>query len=103
MRASSENSPSICPHCDRPVPPGASACPHCGSDAETGWSDDADRWDPDLPTGYRKDENFDYEAFLRREFSSSGSDGERNIPMIVAVILFGLFVLFLLYRMRVFL
>ena len=31
-----------CPNCDAPVRVGALACPSCGSDADTGWSDDAD-------------------------------------------------------------
>jgi hypothetical protein len=30
-----------CPHCDARFPRGRSACPECGSDAETGWNEDA--------------------------------------------------------------
>lgn len=58
-----------CPHCGERVPAGARACPECGSDAGTGWSDDADAWAGDLPTGYGDDEDddFDEQEFLREE------------------------------------
>jgi hypothetical protein len=48
---------------------GALACPGCGSDAQSGWSDEADAWSGDLPGGYGddQDDDFDYEEFLRRE------------------------------------
>ncbi|GJM21442.1 MAG: hypothetical protein DHS20C15_13570 [Planctomycetota bacterium] len=58
-----------CPHCDAEVPRGALACPECGSDASTGWGDEADAWAGDLPAGYGDDEDddFDEQAFLRNE------------------------------------
>ncbi len=56
--------PESCPHCGAEVPPNAKACPECGSDESTGWSDDAARENLGLP-----DENFDYDDFVKREFS----------------------------------
>ena len=57
-------SPESCPHCGAEVPPNAKACPECGSDESTGWSEDAARENLGLP-----DENFDYDDFVKREFS----------------------------------
>ena len=62
--------PEICPNCGAEVPPRAKACPACGSDEQTGWSEQA-RYDGlDLP-----DQNFDYDDFVKREFS-----GEKSVP-----------------------
>ncbi len=58
--------PSECPACGADVPPTAHACPGCGSDYQTGWKDDADTSGPDLGL---PDENFDYDDYVRREFS----------------------------------
>jgi len=54
-----------CPHCDATVPASAPACPECGSDAQTGWSEDAEAWVGDLPTGYDDDADFDEQDTLR--------------------------------------
>jgi len=70
----------ICPHCGAEVKAGARACPECGSDAETGWSEDADKWAGDLPTGYGQDDEFDYDEFVRREFG-----GRRRLPSALLV------------------
>lgn len=48
----------ICPHCGGPIQEKAKFCPHCGSDAETGWSEDANV-DWLLP---------DYEEIVENEF-----------------------------------
>lgn len=45
-----------CPNCGADVPRDAMACPECGSDADTGWSQDAEYDDLDLPTGYGEEE-----------------------------------------------
>jgi hypothetical protein len=50
------------------VPAGSPACPECGSDDETGWSEDADLRAADIPTGYATDDEFDYQAYVKREF-----------------------------------
>jgi len=58
--------PEICPNCGSEVPPQARACPECGADEETGWSDAAHSERLGLP-----DEEFDYQDFVRREFSKT--------------------------------
>ncbi len=58
----------ICAHCGTEVRWDAQACPECGSDEMTGWSEDADKWQAGIPVGYADDEEFDYEAFVGREF-----------------------------------
>ncbi len=55
--------PEICPNCGDEVPPNAKACPGCGSDANTGWSEAAQRDNLGLP-----EEKFDYDDFVKREF-----------------------------------
>ena len=50
------------------MPSGAPACRECGSDAETGWAEDADAWSAEIPTGYGPEEDFDYDEYLSREF-----------------------------------
>ncbi len=59
-----------CPHCGAQVRCGASACRECGSDAETGWAEDADSGLADIPTAYGREEEFDYDQFVAREFPS---------------------------------
>ena len=59
-------SPAVCPVCGQDVPRGALACPECGADHNSGWREDAERYDGiDLPG------EFDYEEFTRKEFGSS--------------------------------
>ena len=60
--------PETCPNCGADVPPRAKACPECGADETTGWSEQARSDDLGLP-----DENFDYESFVKREFSGKKS------------------------------
>ena len=62
-----------CPHCDTLIPASSPACPECGSEAETGWSQDAEAWAGDLPTGYGDDPDFDEQDTLR---SLGLGDGE---------------------------
>jgi hypothetical protein len=57
----------VCPHCGADVAVGAAACRECGSDAETGWSQDADVWEAGIPTGYGSDDDFDYDEFIEQE------------------------------------
>lgn len=57
-----------CPHCGARVPSGALACRQCGSDAETGWSEDADLWTADIPSAEGDNDDFDYNDFVAREF-----------------------------------
>ena len=64
----------ICPNCGSEVLVGAPSCPDCGSDDRTGWSDEAETWATDIPSGYGEDDSFDYEDFVRREF------GDDSVP-----------------------
>lgn len=72
----------ICPHCGAPVPRDASACPECGSDERTGWSEEAEDFDPDLPEGYSEDGDFDYDEYVRKEFAWDPDRGSKPpIPL----------------------
>lgn len=61
--------PETCPNCGADVPSRAKACPECGADENSGWEEGADQAtaaDLGLP-----EEDFDYDEFVKREFSSS--------------------------------
>ena len=86
--------PEICPVCGEDVPPGARACPGCGADHETGWSDEANETTVDLP-----DDDFDYEAFIKREFGSGARPaGIRRVWWVTAIILVVAFIGVYLFR-----
>ncbi len=68
----------ICPNCGSDVRAGAVSCPVCGSDERTGWKEDAGG--SGLPAGYGGGEDFDYEAYLRREFGGQGGESRRRMP-----------------------
>lgn len=57
-----------CPHCGAVVPSGRRACRECGSDAGTGWQNEAeiDYASVDLPDGYRDDSAGDAVPSARR-------------------------------------
>ncbi len=63
----------VCPHCGAEVPLGALSCKECGSDAETGWAQDADVWEAGIPAGYGSDDDFDYDEFVARELPESAT------------------------------
>ena len=86
--------PEICPVCGEDVPQGARACPGCGADHDTGWSDEANETMVDLP-----DDNFDYEAFVEREFGSGARPaGIRLVWWVTAIILVVAFIGVYLFR-----
>ncbi|HOX58894.1 MAG TPA: zinc ribbon domain-containing protein [Candidatus Paceibacterota bacterium] len=60
--------PDNCPSCGADVPPNARACPECGADENTGWSEAARTDSLGLP-----DDAFDYEDFVKREFSAKSA------------------------------
>lgn len=65
--------PEVCPVCGEDVPPRAKACPGCGADDSTGWNTEATAADGlDLP-----DQEFDYEAFVEREFGGHAPSDAR--------------------------
>jgi hypothetical protein len=82
-------SPDVCPNCGAEVPPNAKACPECGSDETTGWSEKAYADNLGLPG-----EEFDYEEFVKEEFST-GRAKPRGIGWfwwVVALILVALLI-----------
>src|SRR3954471_14608450 len=83
--------PEICPVCGEDVPPGALACPECGADHNSGWREEAERYDGlDLP------DEFDYEEFTRREFGGSPKpSGLRMVWWLTAIVVLLLTLLYL--------
>lgn len=84
--------PEICPVCgEEDVPREARACPECGADHNSGWREEAERYDGiDLP------DEFDYEEFRRREFGG-GSPKPAGIKMVWWLTAIVVLVLTLLY------
>lgn len=66
-----------CPHCGADVPPRAPSCRECGSDAATGWSDEAESAGVDLPEEMT---DADYAAFLARELPQAGAGSAGGQP-----------------------
>ena len=95
MRSAGASTPEICPVCGADVPPGARSCPECGADHETGWAEDDGSGDVDLPA----DDDFDYEAFVEREFGSGvRPPGIGRVWWLTAIILLAVFVIGYLIR-----
>ena len=68
----------LCPNCGETVRVGAPSCPSCGSDEKTGWGKDADLGGADYGGGYGGREDFNYAAFIRREFTAD--PGKSGLP-----------------------
>ena len=75
--------PETCPNCGADVPRGARSCPDCGADGRTGWSERAD----EDRLGISDPEDFDHDAFVRREFGGPGSERRPTWVWVVAVVL----------------
>lgn len=56
-----DDSTFACPHCGAELPGGAIFCRHCGSSDDDGWKTESDE--------VEGDDDFDYEEFVRDEFS----------------------------------
>ena len=65
--------PGQCPVCGEWVYRGAVACDECGACAKSGWKAEAEYDGLDLPD---PDENFDYDAFIEKEF---GGGSQRRL------------------------
>ena len=63
-----------CPNCGADLPAKAKACPECGADERTGWSEEAVYSSLELP-----DDDFDYDEFVRNEFSSGREIKPRGV------------------------
>lgn len=84
--------PEVCPVCGEEVPRGALACPECGADHESGWREDADVDDALDLAG--DEEEFDYDAYLQKEFGASPKpEGIKPIWWITAIVLIVLTIL----------
>lgn len=86
--------PDVCPNCGAEVKRNAKVCPDCGADEKTGWSETAYASSLGLP-----DESFDYDEFLKEEFSS-GHARPRGIHWLwwfTAIVLIVLFLFFCLH------
>jgi hypothetical protein len=83
--------PEYCLNCGAAIPPDVKACPECGADEETGWGEEARYAGLDLP-----DENFDYDAFVKREFAapSPKPEGISWFWWVVAIVLLAALVVF---------
>ncbi len=81
------------------IPVDSKACPECGSDDRTGWSDEADQGAADLPAGYEGEEDFDYDAYVQREFAWDRDRGSK--PPIPMSQLFGALVAFILIALLI--
>ena len=87
-----------CPNCGETVRHRAKACPHCGSDADTGWSAEAET------AGFGVDDfdENDYDDFIAREMgggSQRRNDRRKTLLLILMLallfpLLFGLLRLF---------
>src|SRR5262245_10967751 len=84
----------VCPVCGEEVPPRALACPECGADHNSGWREDAGTYDGvDLP-----DDDFNYDAFVKREFGSRAKPPGLGIAWwIVGILLIVAFLLVYFY------
>ena len=81
--------PKECPVCGEDVPRGAVACLECGADHNSGWQEEAASFDGSgLPEA-----EFDYEEFVRHEFSSGPKPSTMKLGWWITALL--VFVIFL--------
>lgn len=83
-----------CPQCGEPVHSGRLACKACGSDADTGWSDPGGARSADLVEAIG---DFDYEAYLDREFSGSTPLKDTLRRAVVGLVILGLVISLVLW------
>jgi len=75
-----------CPHCGEVVPAEAKRCRHCGASDESGWQESSDGF---AIGDYAEDDDFDYDAFVAREFGDAErppAENNRRFWMQVLVI-----------------
>jgi predicted nucleic acid-binding Zn ribbon protein len=87
-----------CPVCGEEVKVGARMCPECGADEKTGWNQDYLRQDYiyddlDLP-----DEEFDYEAFIRKEFGNGSIKKQSRREWLLAGVALFIVIVWILFH-----
>ena len=60
-----------CPHCGEPVDAEATFCRACGASEDAGWDHEGVWYDEQSPATYESEDDFDYEAFIDREFPTT--------------------------------
>ena len=65
----------VCPHCGAEIPDKALNCKECGSDAKTGWAENAENADLEMP---------DYDEILENEFGSSRKMFSKIVTAVIA-------------------
>ena len=58
-----------CPNCGADVRAGAKFCRACGASDDSGWGEDDCSDNDGISSGYGPEDDFDYDDFVRREFS----------------------------------
>jgi len=79
--------PEECPICGEDVPSGALACPECGADHNSGWREEAKSY---AGSGLPEAE-FDYDEFVRQEFSSGPKPSTIKLGWWITAILLAVF------------
>jgi hypothetical protein len=79
----------VCSHCGADVPRGSLACPECGSDAETGWADEADLHE----AAFGEFTEDDYREVVRDLRGAVDRSPRRWILLAIAILTLALFVL----------
>lgn len=73
-----------CPHCGAPVPKGRKFCRACGSDASTGFAEDADEAGIELPEELSDEQ---YQQVVKREVEAPKADPTTHYQWILWITL----------------
>jgi hypothetical protein len=93
----------LCQCCGAELPLTATSCRYCGASDESGWGEDYQREDLDVPARYgEEDDDFDYDDFVAREFPDQATGGgdptaSRFQVVVVLLICIGLLASVVLY------
>lgn len=82
-----------CPHCGANVLVSAKFCRECGADDQSGWSDDGEHYDSEADA----EDDFNYDEFVQREFPDQAPPSQKNLWLVVLIVVLCLAMLGLLY------